>query len=176
MTPLIRKWFVELRQSGQRRFSRVHAAVCQIAQIGPRPLFGHAQGLHGQIGWATQSRFSWHKLLRARTISVRTALRNGRIVCYQNGRPELGNWKQFPWRDSSPEGVNQMPVFGDDGGRRAKEKQARAEGRLPPGQSLTLKWPVLHYGTVPHFDPSKWDFPNPSVKAVVAVFGNREAN
>lgn len=32
------------------------------------------------------------------------------------------------------------------------------EGRLPPGQSLTLKWPVLHYGSVPRFDPAKWDF------------------
>ncbi len=51
-----------------------------------------------------------------------------------------------------------MPIFGDDGGRRAKEKQARAEGRLPPGQSLTIKWPVLHAGGVPHFDPTTWDF------------------
>src|ERR1700740_1960487 len=51
-----------------------------------------------------------------------------------------------------------MPVFGDDGGRREKEKLARAEGRLPPGQSLTIKWPVLHYGSVPLFDPAKWDF------------------
>jgi len=51
-----------------------------------------------------------------------------------------------------------MPIFGDDGGRRAKEKEARAEGRLPPGQSLTIKWPVLHYGSVPQFDAAKWDF------------------
>ena len=51
-----------------------------------------------------------------------------------------------------------MPIFGADGGRREKEKKARAEGRLPPGQSLTLKWPVLHYGSVPSFDPAKWDF------------------
>jgi len=29
-----------------------------------------------------------------------------------------------------------MPVFGDDGGRREKEKQARAEGRLPPDNHL----------------------------------------
>src|SRR5262245_44000557 len=50
-----------------------------------------------------------------------------------------------------------MALF-DDGGRRARETQARAEGRLPPGQSLTLKWPVLHYGRVPDFDESKWDF------------------
>ena len=34
----------------------------------------------------------------------------------------------------------------------------RSEGRLPPGQSLTLKWPVLHYGSVPRFDPANWDF------------------
>src|SRR3974377_1009296 len=51
-----------------------------------------------------------------------------------------------------------MPIFGDDGGRREKEKAARAEGRLPPGQSLTIKWPVLHYGRIPVFDPAKWDF------------------
>ena len=34
----------------------------------------------------------------------------------------------------------------------------RAAGRLPPGQSLTLKWPVLHAGSVPRFDPRTWDF------------------
>jgi DMSO/TMAO reductase YedYZ molybdopterin-dependent catalytic subunit len=51
-----------------------------------------------------------------------------------------------------------MPIFGDDGGRRVMEKKARAEGRLPPGQSLTLKWPVLHAGSVPRFDAARWDF------------------
>jgi DMSO/TMAO reductase YedYZ molybdopterin-dependent catalytic subunit len=51
-----------------------------------------------------------------------------------------------------------MPIFGDDGGRRVKEKQARAEGRLPPGQSLTVKWPVLHAGGVPSFNAATWDF------------------
>src|SRR5258707_6209010 len=50
-----------------------------------------------------------------------------------------------------------MALFGD-GGRRELEKKAKAEGRLPPGQSLTLKWPVLHYGSVPSFDAAKWDF------------------
>jgi len=30
--------------------------------------------------------------------------------------------------------------------------------RLPPGQSLTLRSPTLHYGPVPVFDPSTWDF------------------
>jgi len=42
--------------------------------------------------------------------------------------------------------------------RREKEKKARAEGRLPPGQSLTIKWPVLHAGGVPRLDEAKWDF------------------
>jgi DMSO/TMAO reductase YedYZ molybdopterin-dependent catalytic subunit len=42
--------------------------------------------------------------------------------------------------------------------RKEKEQEMRREGRLPPGQSLTLKWPVLHYGSVPRFDPARWDF------------------
>jgi len=36
-------------------------------------------------------------------------------------------------------------------------QKVMSEGRLPPGQSLTLKWPVLHYGSVPRFDPERWD-------------------
>jgi DMSO/TMAO reductase YedYZ molybdopterin-dependent catalytic subunit len=42
--------------------------------------------------------------------------------------------------------------------RREDEDRVRQEGRLPPGQSLTQKFPVLHYGPVPKFDPSSWDF------------------
>lgn len=30
--------------------------------------------------------------------------------------------------------------------------------RTPPGQTLTAKWPVLHYGTVPKVDPSHPDW------------------
>ena len=37
------------------------------------------------------------------------------------------------------------------------EERYRREGRLPPGQSLTKKFPVLHYGPVPTFDPETWD-------------------
>jgi DMSO/TMAO reductase YedYZ molybdopterin-dependent catalytic subunit len=51
-----------------------------------------------------------------------------------------------------------MIDFLQPGDRRVLEEKAKAEGRLPPGQSLTLKWPVLHYGSVPDFDESKWDF------------------
>lgn len=32
----------------------------------------------------------------------------------------------------------------------------RRENRIPPGQSRTRKWPVLHYGTVPNIDRSSW--------------------
>jgi DMSO/TMAO reductase YedYZ molybdopterin-dependent catalytic subunit len=49
-------------------------------------------------------------------------------------------------------------LFGSDGGRREREQEMRAAGRLPPGQSLTLKWPILQYGSVPRFDPGRWDF------------------
>ncbi len=30
--------------------------------------------------------------------------------------------------------------------------------RIPPGQTLTEKWPVLHYGGVPREDLAKWSF------------------
>jgi DMSO/TMAO reductase YedYZ molybdopterin-dependent catalytic subunit len=30
--------------------------------------------------------------------------------------------------------------------------------RIPPGQYLTEKWPVLHYGSVPVADLATWDF------------------
>jgi len=42
--------------------------------------------------------------------------------------------------------------------RRKEEERIRAEGRLPAGQSLTLKFPVLHYGPVPPFNAATWDF------------------
>lgn len=42
--------------------------------------------------------------------------------------------------------------------RKQDEEQMRAAGRLPPGQSLTNRFPVLHYGPIPRFDPKTWDF------------------
>ncbi len=44
---------------------------------------------------------------------------------------------------------------------RAEKKVADAgydPARLPPGQYLTEKWPVLHAGTVPKVDLATWDF------------------
>jgi DMSO/TMAO reductase YedYZ molybdopterin-dependent catalytic subunit len=42
--------------------------------------------------------------------------------------------------------------------RKKEEERVRSEGRLPPGQALTQKFPVLHYGPVPVFNPLTWDF------------------
>jgi len=42
--------------------------------------------------------------------------------------------------------------------RKEEEEKIRKEGRLPPGQSLTQKFPVLHYGPVPAFNAAAWDF------------------
>jgi DMSO/TMAO reductase YedYZ molybdopterin-dependent catalytic subunit len=50
-----------------------------------------------------------------------------------------------------------MPLF------RSKAEQKVLDAgydpaRLPPGQYLTEKWPVLHAGSVPHTDLATWDF------------------
>jgi DMSO/TMAO reductase YedYZ molybdopterin-dependent catalytic subunit len=50
-----------------------------------------------------------------------------------------------------------VPLF------RTKAEQKLVEkgldpARLPPGQYLTEKWPVLHAGTVPDTDLATWDF------------------
>jgi len=42
--------------------------------------------------------------------------------------------------------------------RKEEERRLIKENRLPPGQALTLKFPVLHYGPVPAFNAATWDF------------------
>ncbi len=42
--------------------------------------------------------------------------------------------------------------------RRLNEREKAVADRLPPGQYLTEKWPVLHYGGVPKVDLATWDF------------------
>ena len=41
---------------------------------------------------------------------------------------------------------------------RKVEEAGYDPARLPPGQYLTEKWPVLHAGTVPNSDLATWDF------------------
>ena len=35
---------------------------------------------------------------------------------------------------------------------------AGLEHRVPPGQVVATRWPVLHQGEIPPFDPATWDF------------------
>ncbi len=44
-----------------------------------------------------------------------------------------------------------MALFG-------KKLEPETAARIPPGQSLTDRFPVLHYGPVPRIDLEKWDF------------------
>ncbi|CAA9534886.1 MAG: hypothetical protein AVDCRST_MAG49-340 [uncultured Thermomicrobiales bacterium] len=48
-------------------------------------------------------------------------------------------------------------VFRSMGLKRPQVDPELAE-RTPPGQHLTRRWPVLHYGDIPAFDPTTWDF------------------
>src|ERR1700704_6370263 len=41
--------------------------------------------------------------------------------------------------------------------RQLNEREKAVADRLPPGQYLTEKWPVLHYGNVPKVDLATWD-------------------
>ena len=38
------------------------------------------------------------------------------------------------------------------------EVQKELSDRIPPGQQLTQKWPVLTYGGTPRYDPQTWTF------------------
>ncbi len=51
----------------------------------------------------------------------------------------------------------QMGLFDKALGRRNDEEEMRKSGRLPPGQSLTQRFPVLTYGPNPQFNPATWD-------------------
>lgn len=42
--------------------------------------------------------------------------------------------------------------------RQQQEAALRSAQRLPPGQALTQKFPVLHYGEVPHTNLGDWSF------------------
>jgi DMSO/TMAO reductase YedYZ molybdopterin-dependent catalytic subunit len=46
------------------------------------------------------------------------------------------------------------------GGRRVRRPTIPADlaDRVPPGQVIATRWPVLHQGEIPLFDPETWDF------------------
>lgn len=41
---------------------------------------------------------------------------------------------------------------------RRLEQEAIRDGRIPPGQALTVKWPVLHATAIPEIDLRTWTF------------------
>jgi DMSO/TMAO reductase YedYZ molybdopterin-dependent catalytic subunit len=51
-----------------------------------------------------------------------------------------------------------MLITADANGTEMTNVHADRGGRLPPGQVLTAKWPVLTYGATPHPDLSRWTF------------------
>ena len=61
---------------------------------------------------------------------------------------------RLSWSRCGPSG--NKPPMALNSERKKLEQAKRQEGRLPPGQYLTLKWPVLHEGSVPSFDPAIW--------------------
>src|SRR5579885_2747883 len=55
-------------------------------------------------------------------------------------------------------------LFGQKQEKAPVEKRPDGLDRLPPGQYLTKKWPVLSYERTPKFDPTTWRF---TVKGLV---------
>ena len=49
-------------------------------------------------------------------------------------------------------------ILHDNTHKQPEQRRVSPEERLPPGQVLTAKFPVLHYSPVPSFDPSTWNF------------------
>ena len=54
--------------------------------------------------------------------------------------------------------MNLSKLFGNRQDTTAAEHGATGVDRLPPGQYLTKKWPVLSYETTPKFDPERYRF------------------
>jgi len=59
-----------------------------------------------------------------------------------------------------PRDVRFIGVAMPDQSKRARiiSSDTQRGRRVPPGQSETKKWPVLHYGDVPRIDLKRWDF------------------
>jgi hypothetical protein len=62
-----------------------------------------------------------------------------------------------------------------DDKRRELEKQAIQENRLPPGQSRTIKFPVLHYGQVPRYDLRTWASGSRQAITMMPTHGKKSA-
>lgn len=54
--------------------------------------------------------------------------------------------------------MNLSKLFGNRQDAPADARDSAGADRLPPGQYLTKKWPVLNYESTPKFDPEKYRF------------------
>ncbi len=103
-----------------------------------------------------------HARLRGQQERLADVLRD--IVRHHPLEELLGVWPAHGDVRARPEGdavhvasVGSVPLFRS----RAEKKVVEAgfdPARLPPGQYLTDKWPVLHAGSVPDTDLATWDF------------------
>ncbi len=100
-------------------------------------------GRHPERAWFAQRRIQ------------RSSRENGIVPCHA-GFVFNSQAKQLAFAQGKLNQGEPSKMFGNE--RREQEHAMQQAGRLPPGQSLTLKWPVLHDGTVPRFDPERWDF------------------
>lgn len=57
----------------------------------------------------------------------------------------------------TPSGVHTVPMGFFDRNRKELEAKGYDPSRLPPGQYLTERFPVLHVGDVPDYAPGQWD-------------------
>ena len=62
------------------------------------------------------------------------------------------------WLVMSRAKTPRSPTMTARGAIRMKETPPDLAHRVPPGQVLTDKWPVLTYGLTPRFDPARWSF------------------
>src|SRR5689334_16498517 len=68
-----------------------------------------------------------------------------------------GHWPGPMLDFTSPRGSGET-AMGFNIFRKTGAREQALGKRLPPGQYVTEKWPVLHAGSVPRFDPATWDF------------------
>ena len=54
--------------------------------------------------------------------------------------------------------MNLSKLFGQKQDREPTERRPDGSDRLPPGQYLTKKWPILSYESTPRFDAAKYRF------------------
>src|SRR6516164_2104242 len=77
---------------------------------------------------------------------------------WPNAGPGLVRWVRDPGRwPGHPKDATEIQMAIDSQPADNRIDSPRREPRLPPGQVQTQKWPVLHYGSVPRVDLTKWE-------------------